>query len=104
MNILLINYDNGSHIPFFPLGLGYLASALVPNYKTYMNGSNPRAGKHHVSIWDQAISHAPADELTCILDREEFDLVGLGMCAGYWQIRKLIELMTAINRSKSPLI
>lgn len=28
MRVLLIAYDNDSHISYFPLGLGYIASAL----------------------------------------------------------------------------
>lgn len=29
MKVLLIAYDNDSHISYFPLGLGYVAAALA---------------------------------------------------------------------------
>ena len=71
-NVLLIIYDNGSHIPFFPQGVFYLTCALK------------KAG-HTVGIWHQDIHHGDASELTPILDENPFDVVGLGFVAGYWQ-------------------
>ena len=86
-NVLLIDYDNGSHLPFFPLHLFYLSGALK------------HAG-HGVNIWPQSIHHGPESGLTELLDRNPFDIVGLGFCAGYWQYEKAKKISEAINASK----
>ena len=87
MNILLIVYDNGSHIPFFPQGIAYLASAL-------------KKENHNVTLYLQDVYHYPDAHLTAFLDNRQFDLVGLGFVAGYYQYRKAISISRAINRSK----
>ena len=86
-NVLLISYDNDSHIPFFPLNLFYLAGALK------------KAG-HRVGVWLQDIHHGREEALTKILDESKFDVVGLGFCAGYWQYEKAKKISKAINLSK----
>ncbi len=85
--ILLISYDNGSHIPFFPQNVFALYSYLMTR-------------GHTVAFWNQDISHAPDSALTQILDENPFDFVGLGFVAGYYQYRKAKGLSRAINRSK----
>ena len=85
--VLLIVYDNGSRIPFFPTHVFYLTSALK------------KAG-HTVGIYHQDIHHGPASALTEIIDNNPFDIVGLGFVAGYWQYQKAKEIAHAINQSK----
>ena len=87
--ILLISYDNGSHTPFFPQNIFHLYSAL-------------RKEKiHDIGIWFQDISHGRARALTKILDQNNFDIVGLGFVAGYWQYKKAKEISEAVNASKN---
>ncbi len=86
-NVLLIAYDNQSYIPFFPQHLYYLYGALQ------------KAG-HHCQIWHQDLFHYPSESLTRILDSVEFDVVGLGFVAGYYQYAKAKELSEAVSKSK----
>ena len=72
MDVLLIVYDNDSYIHSFPLGIGYLASAL-------------RNAGHRVVIYNQDQYHYPESHLTEYLTRNHFDVVGLGIVAGYYQ-------------------
>ena len=87
MKILLISYDNGSHISYFPLGLAYIASAC-------------RNAGHEVVIYNQDIYHWPEEHLTKLLDNQKFDVVGIGVIGGYYQYRKLLKISEAINKSK----
>ncbi len=86
-NVLLISYDNDSHIPFFPMNLFYLAGAL-------------KDAKHNVGIWLQDIHHGKEESLTKLLDENPIDVVGLGFCAGYWQYGKAKKISKAVNESK----
>jgi len=88
MRILLVAYDNDSCISQFPQGLAYIASACL------------NAG-HEVKIYNQDIYHWPDSHLTDFLNRERYDLVGIGACGGYYQYRKALQLAEAINSSKS---
>lgn len=85
-NILLISYDNGSHIPFFPQNLFYLYQAL-------------RNGGHKVGIWFQDIHHGTGPDLTRLLNDANFDVVAFGFVAGYYQYRVAKQLAAAINLS-----
>lgn len=87
MRILLIVYDNGSYIHWFPQGLGYLAAALL------------REG-HQVEIYNQDKFHYPEEHLTQYLHKNHFDVVGAGAIAGYYQYRKLLKISAAINKVK----
>jgi len=87
MRVLLIVYDNDSYIPFFPQGIAYLAAALAK-------------GGHHVSIYHQDIHHWPKEHLTHFLNTTDFDMVGLGFVAGYYQFRKAQDISRAISRSR----
>ncbi len=87
MKILLIAYDNGSHISCFPLGSAYIASAC-------------RVAGHEVSIYNQDVYHWPDSHLTDFLDSNKFDVVGIGVIAGYYQYRKLLKISAAINASR----
>jgi anaerobic magnesium-protoporphyrin IX monomethyl ester cyclase len=86
-NILLISYDNQSHIPFFPQNLFYLSGAL-------------KAAKHNVGIWFQDIHHGTPNDLTRALDNSHFDIVAVGFVAGYYQYQVANQLAKAINLSK----
>ena len=88
MKILLIAYDNGSHISYFPLNIGYIAAAL-------------RDAGHEVKIYQQDIQHYPDEHLTAYLDNNTFDAVGLGVIGGYYQYLKLLSLSKAVNASKN---
>ena len=85
MEILFIAYDNESHISYFPIGIGYLASVL-------------RAKGHTVTIYNQDVYHYPEDHLVNFLERNHFDLVGIGVVGGYYQYRKLLKISQAIKR------
>ncbi|MEI8218034.1 MAG: cobalamin-dependent protein, partial [Elusimicrobiota bacterium] len=87
MRILLVVYDNDSYISYFPLGLAYVASAC-------------RAKGHEVVIYNQDVYHWPESHLTEYLNKEYFDVVGMGVVGGYYQYRKLLSISKAINESK----
>lgn len=81
--VLLIVYDNDSYIHFFPLGLGYVASAL-------------RNKGHEVEIYSQDLYHYPESHLTKHIEQGRYDVVGVGMCAGYYQYQRLLKISKAI--------
>jgi anaerobic magnesium-protoporphyrin IX monomethyl ester cyclase len=92
-NVILISYDNGSHIPFFPLNLFYLTGAL-------------RGAGHDVRILWQDLDHFPDKDITGWLDkwddftnRKPVDVVGLGFVAGYYQYAKAKRISEAVNKS-----
>jgi anaerobic magnesium-protoporphyrin IX monomethyl ester cyclase len=87
MKILLVVYDNGSYISEFPLGIAYIASAA-------------RDAGHTVEIYNQDQHHYLDSHLTEYLNNNHFDMVGLGIIAGYYQYRKLLKISEAINKSK----
>jgi len=83
-NVLLISYDNGSFIPFFPINLFYLKGALEKK-------------KHVVTIYHDDIDHLDKSSLAHWLSFREFDIIGLGFCAGYWQYKKAKEYAEVIG-------
>lgn len=87
MKILLVVYDNDSYIHWFPQGTAYVAAAL-------------RQAGHDVAIWNQDVHHYPDALLTETLDRTRYDLVGIGVIAGYYQYRRLRQLAAAVTASK----
>ena len=72
---LLVVYDNESFIHWFPQGIAYIAAVLL------------RAG-HEVVIYNQDVHHYPDAHLTETLDSDHFDVVGVGVIAGYYQYRQ----------------
>lgn len=88
MRVLLIVYDNGSYIHWFPQGLAYIAAVLQ------------HAGIS-VDIYSQDLHHYSDDHLTDYLDRHPYDVVGFSFVAGYYQYRKALSISQAINRSKN---
>lgn len=85
--ILLIAYDNDSYIHWFPQGLAYIASALI------------EAG-YDVDIYQQDINHYSESDLTNYLNEVKYDIVGVGLCGGYYQYNKLLKISKAINASE----
>lgn len=91
MKVLLIAYDNGSHISFFPAGLAYVASAI-------------REEGHYVEIYQQDIYHYTEEHLVKYIVENEFDAVGIGGCGGYYQYRKIKAIAQAIDTiEKKPM-
>lgn len=88
MRILLVAYDNDSYIHWFPQGLGYIAGIL-------------KRKNHDVEIYNQDKFHYPDEHLTAYLDKNKFDVVGVGVIAGYYQYAKLLKISEAINNSKN---
>lgn len=88
MRVLLIVYDNGSYISFFPQGLAYIASILKN-----MN--------IEVTIYNQDVHHYPDEHLTKYLNENFFDAVCVSIIAGYYQYRKLLAISDAIMASKN---
>lgn len=92
MKVLLISYDNDNRIAYFPLGLGYIASAL-------------RNAGHEVKIYQQDIYHYDKSHLTTFLNKNNFDAVGVGACGGYYQYRVMKENVKSIlNADKKVLL
>ena len=86
--VLLVVYDNGSYISFFPLGLAYIAAVLLKE-------------GYEVEIYNQDIHHYPDEHLTEYLNNNKFDFIGVSVIGGYYQYRKLLSLSEAINRSRN---
>lgn len=87
MRVLLIAYDNDSHVSHFPLGLAYIASALL-------------SIGYEVEIYEQNVFHYTEEELTDYLKHNYFDAVGVGGCGGYYQYRKIKRIAQAVNEAK----
>lgn len=87
MKILLVVYDNNSYIHWFPQGIAYIAAAL-------------RKEKHDVAIYNQDVYHYTEEHLTEYLNKNKFDMIGVGVIGGYYQYRKLLKISDAINKSK----
>jgi radical SAM superfamily enzyme YgiQ (UPF0313 family) len=87
VRVLLVVYDNGSHVSHFPIGLGYVAAAL-------------RNDGHDVVVYNQDVHHYPDAHLTAYLDANRFDMVGISFVGGYYQYRKALALSAAINASR----
>ena len=88
MRILFVAYDNGSFINVFPLGLAYLAAIL-------------RKNGFDVEIYNQDKHHYPDEHLEDFLNKNRFDIIGIGVIAGYYQYKKLLAISRAISRSKN---
>lgn len=87
MQILLVVYDNGSYIHWFPQGLAYIAAVLK------------QAG-HGVTIYTQDKDHYPESHLTAYLNEHRFDMVGVSVIGGYYQYRKLLSIAAAVNAAR----
>lgn len=88
MRILLVIYDNGSYIHWFPQGMAYIAAVLQKE-------------GYDIEIYNQDQFHYPDEHLTEYLDKNKFDVVGVSVIAGYYQYKKLLKISGAINASKN---
>lgn len=88
MRILLVVYDNESYIHWFHQGLAYIAAVLL------------KEGLE-VEVYSQDKNHYSDERLTEYMDKNKFDIVGMGVIAGYYQYRKLLSVSRAINRSRN---
>lgn len=88
MRVLLVVYDNDSYIHVFPMGIAYIASVLE-KYDI------------DVDIYNQDIHHWPDLHLKEYLDKNKYDIIGLGIVGGYYQYKKLLSISDAINKSKN---
>lgn len=88
MKVLLVVYDNGSFIHWFPQGLAYVASVLLKN-------------GHDVEIYSQDMHHYREEHLTEKLNKDKFDVVGVNVIGGYYQYQKLLKISAAINNAKN---
>jgi radical SAM superfamily enzyme YgiQ (UPF0313 family) len=87
MRILLITKDTKQYTDWFPQGIAYIAAILL------------REG-YEVEIYHQNMNHYPCEHLTAYLDKNHFDIVGLGAIGGYYQYKMLFKISEAINKSK----
>lgn len=87
MKVLLVVYDNGSYVHYFPQGIAYIAAVLLNK-------------GHYVEIYSQDKCHYPKEHLTDYLDKNRFDMVGVSIIGGYYQYRKLLEISNAIKETK----
>ena len=88
MRVLLVVYDNASYIHYFPIGIAYIASVLLQE-------------GYDVEIYNQDVHHYPEEHLTDYLNKNKFDVIGLGVVGGYYQYAKLLKISKAINSSKN---
>ncbi len=88
MRVLLVIYDNGDFVGWFPQGLAYIAAVL-------------RQEDIDVEIYHQDIHHYPDDHLKYHLDNNpKYDAVAISVIGGYWQYQRLCGLSKSINTSK----
>jgi radical SAM superfamily enzyme YgiQ (UPF0313 family) len=87
MRILLITKDTAQYTNWFPHGIAYLAAVLLKE-------------GYDVEVYSQDIHHYPDEHLTDYLNKNHFDVVGVGVIGGYYQYRKLLKISNAINNSK----
>ncbi|MDD5015774.1 MAG: cobalamin-dependent protein, partial [Atribacterota bacterium] len=89
MKILFIMYDNEGAQNSIPLGSCYVAAYLKKN------------GIEDIHYYSQDIYHYPEEHLTEYISKNNFDIIGLGFTAGYFQHRKIINICNAINKAKN---
>jgi radical SAM superfamily enzyme YgiQ (UPF0313 family) len=70
------------------MGVGYIASVL-------------RREGYNVCIYNQDVHHYSEEHLTNYLSKNKFDVVGLGIIAGYYEYRKILKISDAINKVKN---
>jgi anaerobic magnesium-protoporphyrin IX monomethyl ester cyclase len=87
VRVLLIIYDNGSLIHYFPVGMAYIASVLRK--------------EHEVVIYNQDLNHWPEEHLTDYLNKNHFDAVCLGFVGNHYTYNKVIKIAEAIRASNA---
>lgn len=89
MKILFVIYDNEAAQNPIPMGTCYVAAYLKENYI------------EDIHYYSQDIYHYPEEHLTEYISNNNFDVVGLGFTAGYFQYNKIINICNAINKAKN---
>ena len=84
--VLFVIHDVYQDFNNFPLGIAYLASML-------------KVAGAHVDIYCQDLYHYSNNELACYLDRNEYDLIGVGFMAARFK-ETILELCRVINAHK----
>lgn len=88
MKILFVIYDNqGAQNPI-PMGTCYIAAYLKKN------------GIEDIHYYSQDIYHYSEEHLTEYISQNNFDVIGLGFVAGYFQHKKVLSICEAINKAK----
>jgi len=87
VRILLVVYDNGSYIHWFPQGIAYISAVLIEQ-------------GYEVEIYSQDLHHYSDQHLTKYLNESDFDVVGVSVIGGYYQYRKLLKISEAIPKEK----
>ncbi|HWQ95960.1 MAG TPA: radical SAM protein [Candidatus Methylomirabilis sp.] len=89
MKILFVIYDNeGAYNPI-PMGACYVTAYLKKN------------GVEDIHFYSQDIYHYPEEHLTEYISNNNFDIIGLGFTAGYFQYNKILKICNAINMAKN---
>lgn len=88
MRLTFLIYDNDSAVNDFPLGVAYLISSL-------RQSGFPDEDIH---IYNMDVFHYSDAELLDYLKKGAFDVVCIGMIAGYWQYKQLLRMFAAIRQ------
>lgn len=89
VRVLLVVYDNGSYIHWFPQGLAHVAAVME------QEGCD-------IDFYHQDMNHHPDEHLCHYLDtHEKYDIVAVSVIGGYWQYARLCGLSEALARSKN---
>ena len=91
MKILFVIYDEDASVGTFPHGIAYLIPYLEKD-------------GHEIQIYSQDIYKYTENHLTNYLDNNKFDVVAVGVIAGYYQFAKLLKISKAILASKNKVI
>lgn len=89
VKILLIVYDNDSHIGFFPMGTAALAAYC-------------RQQGYWVDVYNQDVHHYDDEHLTEYLNANHYDVVGLSFIGAYYPYRMAKSIAAAIHAAESP--
>ncbi|MDD5421874.1 MAG: radical SAM protein [Candidatus Omnitrophica bacterium] len=88
MKLLFVMYDNEGPKNSMPVGPCYVAAYAK------------ESGYGDIAYYSQDVYHYPEEHLTKYLDDNRFDVVGIGFCAGYFQLKKIKMICDAIHKSK----
>lgn len=88
MRMTFLIYDNDSVINDFPLGVAYLTAVLRDH------------GYPDVDIYNMDVYHYSDAQLQDYLEKGNFDVVMIGMIAGYWQFIQVKRMFAALGKLK----
>lgn len=90
MRISFLIHDHEKSLNDFPLGIAYLISVLR------QNGWNDK----DIDVYNMDVFHYSDEQLLEYLGSNRFDVVCIGMMAGYWQFKQLTRMIGVIDRLK----